>query len=305
MIDPTLEVLELDMWHPEGPDFLPDGRLILAEGYRQRIVTWTPEDGIQEFAKVGGKPYATAVGSDGCVYVTQSSHNSGRWVGPVEAPPSIQRVSPDGSTVELICTEVEGIQLSRPNDLVFGPDGRLYFTDPGVWGKDGPQTHGGYIHVINADGSAELLVDAGPVFPNGIAFEDDGSLLWCESTEQKVTRRRPDGTIENVITFGENHHPEGLAIDVDGNVWVSVFEAGGIHVMSPEGKLLEWYETGGVPVNQMFGDGVMYIADFGPLKHPNGEYAANAEGVYDRGRLLRMKVPVAGRPLHRGAIARG
>ena len=47
-------------------------------------------------------------------------------------PGSIQRVSLDGR-VETVATDVDGVPLRMPNDLAFGPDGRLYFTDPGLW----------------------------------------------------------------------------------------------------------------------------------------------------------------------------
>lgn len=295
----VVEVLAENVAHPEGPDFLPDGRLVLVEGYRSRVVTWTEQDGIQEFARVGGKPYAVVVGSDEHLYVTQSSQHSGSWTGKYPAPPSIQKVSPDGSKVEVICTEVEGIELSRPNDLTFGPDGRLYFTDPGIWGRD-KQEHPGYIFVLEPDGSAKVVAEVGPVFPNGIAFEADGCLLWSESTEERLVRRRADGSTEIVVRLPEGHHAEGFKVDVEGNIWLTAFLAGGIHVISPAGELLTFHETGGVPVNVAADNdaGLLYIADFGPLD----EAYRDAEGAYSQGRLLRMNVDVEFRQYHRGSI---
>lgn len=295
----TVRILAEGLGHPEGPDFLPDGRLILVEGYRSRLITWTPEDGVQEFAKVGGKPYAVVRGSDDCLYVTQSSHNSGKWTGTHEAEPSIQRVSPDGKEVEYLCTEVEGKKLSRPNDLCFGPDGRLYFTDPGIWGRGGPQEDPGYVHVIDTDGTAHVVKEVGPVFPNGIAFEDNGDLLWSESTEERLARLKTDGTYEIVAKLPEGHHAEGFKVDVNGNIWMTNFQAGGVHVISPAGELLQYHETGGGPVNLVHGDGTLYIADFGPL----AEEFRDETGAYMQGRLMAMDVDVDFRPFYRGAIA--
>jgi len=43
--------------------------------------------------------------------------------------PPIPKAWPDGR-VETVVTAVDGIPLQAPNDLTFGPGGRLYFTDP-------------------------------------------------------------------------------------------------------------------------------------------------------------------------------
>ena len=40
----------------EGPAFLPDGRFIFVEIWRSRVSVWTPEDGVQTHAHVGGGP---------------------------------------------------------------------------------------------------------------------------------------------------------------------------------------------------------------------------------------------------------
>ena len=38
--------------------------------------------------------------------------------------------------VEILVAEADGVKFDGPNDLAFGPDGRLYFTDSGDWAPD-------------------------------------------------------------------------------------------------------------------------------------------------------------------------
>lgn len=295
---PQIEVLAEGLQHPEGPDVMPDGRLVFVEGFRSRVVTWSREQGVQNFAHVGGKPYAVVVGSDDHLYVTQSTESSGPWTGKYPAPPSIQRVSPDGSTVEVLCTEVDGVKLSRPNDLTFGPDGRLYFTDSGIWGVP-VHTDPGYVFALNPDGTGEVIAAVGPTFPNGIAFEDDGCLIWSESTEERISRRKLDGTIEVVVQLPRGHHAEGLKVDVDGNIWITTFEAGFVDVFSRSGELVRQIQTGGVPVNLVYNDGRIFVADMGPRQPEDRDET----GATVRGRLLGIDVDVDFRPFFRGSIS--
>ncbi len=57
------------------------------------------------------------------------TQNGGMGRGP-RATPGIQRVPAADGTVEVVATEIAGITLDGPNDLAFGADGRLFFTDP-------------------------------------------------------------------------------------------------------------------------------------------------------------------------------
>ena len=112
---------------PEGPTILGDGRIVLCDGNTGELLVY--DDGaISAYARTGGSPWGTVPGSDGAIYVTQGGNVPGS--GDVSAVSGIQRVSPDG-TVELLFSEVAGYQLYGPNDLAFGPDGRLYFTESG------------------------------------------------------------------------------------------------------------------------------------------------------------------------------
>ena len=79
------------------------------------------------------------------------------------------------------------MRLEGPNDLAFGDDGRLWFTDPR--GSDDPAANdrpGRIFAVDPSSGEGELVIELGPVFPNGIAFLADGTLVWTESFSRRV-----------------------------------------------------------------------------------------------------------------------
>ena len=180
--------------HPEGPDELDDGRIIYANTYASAIRVWDPKTGrAGAYANVGGGPNACMLGSDGCVYSTQTP-NVGTWAAPVQRPPSIQKTSPNGK-VEILVTEADGVKFDGPNDLAFGPDGRLYFTDSGDWAPDA-KPHSGRIVVVEKNGTAKVIEELDHVYPNGIVLEPDGSVVWVESYTLKVaaqSRRRQTG----------------------------------------------------------------------------------------------------------------
>ena len=103
-----ITVCATGLGHPEGPYELDDGRVIYANTYASEIGVWDPKTGQSgSFAKVGGGPNACMLGSDGCVYSTQTP-NVGSWVAPVHRPPSIQKTRPSGE-VEILVTEADGV----------------------------------------------------------------------------------------------------------------------------------------------------------------------------------------------------
>jgi gluconolactonase len=287
-----IEVLAQGLGHPEGPCPLPDGRIVLANTYASEVTVWEPGAGTRTYAHTGGGPNACMLGSDGCLYVTQCP-TVGAWVAPERRPPSIQRVAPDGS-VEVLVTEADGMTLNAPNDLTFGPDGRLYFTDSGDWDPVNLPDPG-YICVVEHDGTCHVLEELDPVYPNGIVAEPDGSIVWVESYTRRVVRRRPDGTIDVVCELAEGHVPDGFKIDGDGNFWITTFSSGGVDVVASDGTPIDFLETGGVPLNCVFDGMSLFVCDFGTTD------TGDATPMF--GRLLRVDVGVAGLPLYRGAIS--
>jgi gluconolactonase len=290
-----VEVLADGLASPEGPDLLPDGRVVFVETFRCRVSAWDRETGLHAYADVGGAPNACTLGTDG-VYVAQNGVTAGPWRSPSPNTPSIQRIGDDGR-VDVVVDSASGEPLVGPNDLSFGPDGRLYFTDPGVFDTENPDD--GRICVVEPDGAATILEEVGPTFPNGIVAEPDGSIVWDESYTRQVRRRRPEGSVELVATLPEDRILDGMKIAENGNLYITGVSSGGIDVVTPDGELVDFIETGGAPLNCVFDGEDLYVADF-------GEWSPEAEqGVVAGGRLLRLDAGVAGQPLFRGMVTAG
>jgi gluconolactonase len=288
-----VEHLAHGLGHPEGPDVLPDGRIVFVETYTSRIAAWSPERGVHLYADCGGGPNACVLGSDGCVYITQNGGTVGPWKADVMSQPSIQKAWPDGR-VEIICTEIEGQRLAAPNDLSFGPDGRLYFTDPGEY-DPANRPDPGYLYALAPDGTGEVLRELDGTYPNGIAVEADGNVVWVESYTLHVHRLRGDGTVEELHTLPDGHIPDGLKVAADGSLWITTFTSGGVDIVAADGTPIDFLETGGVQCNCIFHDGFLYLTDFGE----GAQVTSTAPMI---GRLSRVPVDVEGMPLFRGAI---
>jgi gluconolactonase len=287
-----MEVVAEGLGHPEGPCALPDGRVVFANTYASEVGVWAPDTGKGTYAHTGGGPNACVLGSDDYLYVTNCP-TVGAWVAPGHVPPSIQRAAPDGS-VEIVVTEADGVTFNAPNDLAFGPDGRLYFTDSGDWDPvNKPQP--GYICAVEQDGTARILEELESVYPNGIVAEPDGSIVWVESYTRRVVRRSPDGSVEVIHELAEAHIPDGFKIDADGNFWITTFSSGGLDVIDRDGSYIDFLETGGVPLNCCFDGTSLFVCDFGTTD--------TGDATPMSGQLVKVDVGVSGMPLFKGAIS--
>jgi gluconolactonase len=166
----------------------------------------------------------------------------------------VSRTEADGRIVTL-ADNLGGKRLNSPNDIVCKSDGSIWFTDPsfGILGwyegaKAEPELP---TNVYRLDPSGALGVVAENINqPNGLAFSPDESVLYIvesRSVPRKILAYDVAGgaRLANkrvLIDAGPKGTPDGLRVDVDGNLWCGwgMGEAGldGVHVFNPDGRLI-------------------------------------------------------------------
>ena len=230
---------------PEGPVVLHDDGIVFCDGNIGELSIYE-NDAAATYAVTGGSPWGAVLGADGAIYVTQGGNVPGS--GDTSAVPGIQRVR-RGETAELLCSQVSGYTLEGPNDLAFGPDGRLYFTD----------SEAERLFAIDASGGGELLFERPGAYPNGIAFDARKRLYWTESLAHRVCCVDDDGKPATFAQLSDGHVPDGMAFAADGRVFVSTTIKEGVTVLSPDGEILEEIHLGEHATNCIFAGSTLFV----------------------------------------------
>jgi len=243
---------------PEGPVWA-GGALYFTEIAAGRVCRWSAARGVEQVAETGGGPNGATLGADGQLYITQNGGH-GRDQS-ARVPGAIQRVSLEGR-VELVANAVAGIKLDAPNDLAFGPDGRLYFTDPRGDPDAAKNTASGRLFALDLrSGQGELVRELGPVYPNGIGFDAGGALTWVESFSRKGYRLQ-DGQAKLLFELPERHFPDGFCFDASGRMYVASTYAHCVSVIE-RGEIVERFvcHEKGMVTNCCFGGTDLYVTE--------------------------------------------
>ena len=178
----------------------------------------------------------------------------------------VTRTDPRTKRREVLADGFDGKPLAKPNDVCLDRTGRIYFTSrSAVEDPTGENPKG--VYRIDPDGAVHRLLAWPDVhMPNGIVTSPDDKTLYLIEAHPEVDRHRDirafdlagDGSISNgrvLIDFYPGRSGDGMCIDAMGNLYVAaglhktrktsetLDTKPGIHVISPQGKLLAFAET--------------------------------------------------------------
>ena len=188
------------------------------------------------------------------------------WVGTMFEP----RTAPNA---QLLCWNASALQLKQTNAIVanalaFSPDGKT------VYWADTPQ------HTI---------------------WAWDFEVATSAMTNQRIFKQftaKPDGWVSGMpANGGYGGRPDGAAVDVQGNLWVAMFEGKRVVQLSPKGEELQSIEA---PVTTCtmpaFGGGDMQTLYLTSARHNRVEAELAREP--QMGCVFSLRVDTAGMPVN-------
>jgi gluconolactonase len=285
-------IFSSEVEEPEGPVALGDGSWLVVEmsagtGCVSRVA---PDGSVRRLARTG-RPNGLAVDGAGRIWVAESQQRL------------LLVMDADGG----ILNEIAGprdVPFLFPNDVAFGPDGALYMTDSGIRTTDffvdgeirpnyAALRYDGRVYRVDPATGTVRTLDRGIRFTNGLAFDAVGDLFVNETMTGMVFRYRLSrGSSErenfaNVLDPGvptRYRGPDGMAFDVEGRLYCTVYGQGDVTVLDPDGTVARRIPTDGpCPTNVAFG--------------PDGESRIYVTEV-GHGSLEVHDVPAPGLPLH-------
>lgn len=232
-----------DLIFPEGPVFAADGALYFCDGFANRVYKWSGGT-LSVHAENTAAGNGLDLAPNGGLYVCQYGGNA------------FARVEADGSIATLV-TEVEGLTIQVPNDVVSDSKGNAYFT---CNFRDAAGSKGSGVVYYGIDGTSKILVQDLRI-ANGVALSPDETILYAgDIATNRVARYSiesgPTATpMDPLAELGAGAIPDGIAVHPSGDVFVAHYGKGKIVRFSADGKLLgeTVFPEGATPTNIAFG----------------------------------------------------
>jgi gluconolactonase len=159
---------------------------------------------------------------------------------------TVERISRAGVLATTIRRDNDGHALVAPNDLAADSKGGVYFT------ASGSANQPGKVFYIRGDGLVREVA-SGIRFANGVGLSPDGATLYvAETPTGKVLAFaiQADGSLGKARDFIRLREvvaadrtgpatPDSLRVDAGGNVFVALYDGGGVAIVSPAGRLIK------------------------------------------------------------------
>lgn len=158
----------------------------------------------------------------------------------------------------------------------------------------------GRLHLIDLDGTTRLL-STDIEMTNGMGFSPDGQRLYHADTGKKQIYAydvRKDGSVGDKTVFAklDEGAPDGLAVAMDGSVWVAGVYAGLVIVYSPDGSERKRFEF---PVPMI--TSICFAGE--DLRDVFVVSGSEGAGREDAGTIYRLRAEVPGVPVAPASVS--
>jgi gluconolactonase len=227
----------------DGPVWSRDGYLVFSDVPSNRLLKFTPGEGISTLRDNTGGASGNAFDAQGRLYSCETHLRR------------IIRTDRKGK-IETLADKWEGKRFNAPNDIVVRHDGHAYFTDP-AFGNQADTRELPFFGVFHIAPKGEVERVAAPAGrPNGIALSPNGRILYVANSDEKNIRaydldRAGRASAERLLIRAIAGVPNGIRVDEKGNLYIA---AHGVAIYSPQGRLLHTIEIAETPSNCAFGD---------------------------------------------------
>lgn len=269
--DSGFDVISTNHTFTEGPvwdDFR--GRLYFTDIPANRVHRWSEREGTRILLDPANDHSDTPDGerTDGANGLAMTAN--GRLVLANHGHRNVETFDPDTGARQVLAERYRGRRFSSPNDLAFGADDSLFFTDA-VYGLKGGldservEMDEHAVYRLRPGGEVERWID-GLTMPNGLSFAPDFSALYVSETRpaKPVVHRfalGPDHRVESRETIarfqpfmddGYRGICDGMCMAASGHVFQG--GPGGVYVLAPDGAMLGRLNTGRLAANCAFGE---------------------------------------------------
>jgi gluconolactonase len=253
-----VERLGAGMRWAEGPAWFGDGRYaLLTDLPNDRIMRWDEVTGVMSTFR---QPANQANG--------MTRDRQGRLIVCEHGGRRVTRTEYDGS-ITVLADSYAGKPLNSPNDVVVRSDDSVWFTDPpfglvsDYMGRQGTPSLPANLYRIDPSGTVQCIAED-LEGPNGLAFSPDEKTLYLVESRARPRRivaydvGRLDAVSNRrvLIDAGEGL-PDGLRIDVDGNLWCGWgapdATLDGVRIFAPDGTAIGHIELPERCANLCFG----------------------------------------------------
>jgi gluconolactonase len=234
MNQPSIELLSSGHGLLEGPIWHPEHGMLVADADVGGV--WGFQDGSKPKLHV---PHRRGIGgmalhANGGLVVSGRNIAFKRLTGEADS----------GETIVLLANDPANGMIGF-NDLTTDAEGRIYVGSLGfrAMEHEDATARPAFLHVIDLDGSSRIVAEDVQL-TNGLGWSPDGKRLYHSDSLRHIVKAydlQSDGSLSLPKIFATTPfgHPDGLAIGVDGSVWLAVADGHAVCRFAPDGRELQ------------------------------------------------------------------